>query len=102
MPGWPSAVSARGAARRPTATTRAPSAANARAVARPIPVPAPVTRTIRGSWEWLFSLMPGSSDPDASDKVKHSQRHALTNAPRLSGNCLIDSHVVCADGKLPW
>lgn len=42
---YPAAVSSRSPARRPIATTRAPSAAKAQAVDRPMPVPAPLTAT---------------------------------------------------------
>src|SRR5262245_13737503 len=42
-----STTSASRSARRPAATTRAPSAPSARAHARPIPLPAPVTRAVR-------------------------------------------------------
>jgi hypothetical protein len=45
MPGTSRAVSARLAAVRPTTSTCAPCSAKARAVARPMPVPPPVTIT---------------------------------------------------------
>src|SRR5262245_34419746 len=76
-------TSASGALRRPTITTWAPSAARIRAVARPMPVPPPVTMA---TWPWSDFTRASPSDPAAPGRhASIASRGTGASAPGPDG-----------------